>query len=130
MRSVLLVVAALCLPACGGADERDDPPAAVGVPAGNGLTVSQALRSDVDDVLLVRGFLVVVDGDERICETLAESYPPQCGEASMPVRDLRLVDLPLKREGATEWTEEAVTLTGRLEDGSFVVDPTSLAVSG
>ena len=128
---LLFVAVAVALPACGGDEGGDQPvtPAAA-VPAGEGLTVSEALRSDLDDVLLVRGFLVVVDGRARLCETLAESYPPQCREASVAVRGLRLEDFQLQSAGGSQWTDGGVTLTGRLEDGAFVVDPTALGTGG
>ena len=39
---------------------------------GPGLTVSEALTNDADEILLVAGYIVVADGETHLCESL---YP-------------------------------------------------------
>ena len=122
--------------ACGGSDEADarpapdSPPAAsqAGAPApGGALSVEAALQSNLDSVLLVRGALVLVgDQPPRLCSALAESFPPQCGGASLIVEglDLTLVE-NLQTEGDVRWAEQ-VDLLGTVEGGVLTVSATSI----
>ncbi len=125
-----LLAAVLLLPSCGGESDAGPPPSA-GVPArGGGLTVSAALRSTIDDVLLVRGALFVEDGKARLCEAQAESYPPQCAGASIDVERIPPEErekLMKSEDGRVEWSEGEVRLLGRVEDGVLVVDATARA---
>lgn len=49
-----------------------------------GISINEALSSDLLGALLVNGYLVIRGGEHddpeevRLCEALAESYPPQC----------------------------------------------------
>lgn len=90
-----------------------------------GLSVSEALASTVTDRIAVRGFLVVDDDGARLCDALAESYPPQCGGDSVPVVEYEeMVDVPLMEAQGVSWTDTVVTFCGELIDGVFSVDPT------
>ena len=72
----------------------------------------------------VGGFLVDVAGESRICEVLAESFPPQCGGASITITSLDQIDPDsLKTEGDVTWTDEFVTVFGEAVDGTLVVTP-------
>jgi hypothetical protein len=69
------------------------------------------------------GYLVRAGGETRICEALAESYPPQCG-----VRWYRVDGLDIGAVGGVEeangvsWTERPVTIRGALaDDGETLV---------
>jgi len=74
--------------------------------------------------ITVTGFLVDVAGESRLCEALAESFPPQCGGASITLTSLDQIDPDdLKTEGDVTWTDYAVTLFGEMVDGTLVVDP-------
>lgn len=95
MRLLLLPFAAsIALAACGGSDET------------------------------VRGYVVAPEGAPvRLCQMLAESYPPQCGEPSLVVEGLDLASVPglvstddpaLAR---VSWSEGEVELTGVVTDG-------------
>ena len=56
---------------------------------------------------------------------LAESYPPQCGGASIPVTNYEeVVNVPLNSNQNVTWTDDRVTFFGEIIDGVFVVDPT------
>ncbi len=127
MRSLLLLlaVAILALPACGSGQAAEDrappPPAARAV--GPGISVEEALASKLDVPLLVRGYVVAAGGEIRLCNALAESYPPQCGVASLVVEGVALDALPAltTAEGVT-WSEREVKLLGRVEDGVLLVE--------
>lgn len=56
-------------------------------PADGGSTISQAIGEDMPSGW-IRGFIVAERNEPvRICEALAESFPPQCGGASLILRD-------------------------------------------
>lgn len=72
----------------------------------------------------VTGFLVEVDGEIRLCEALAESFPPQCGGDRITVTSRDQVDPDdLQSEGAVTWTDFAVTIFGEMVDGTLVATP-------
>lgn len=83
--AVLSLLFALLVAACGGGSEQKPVPAS-GMPiAGGGLSVSEALASDLDGPLQVKGYLIRRDGELRLCTAVLESQPPQCGEPSLAV---------------------------------------------
>jgi hypothetical protein len=105
-RAAPAVLIALALAGCGGGD---DEPSAAGV-----LSVEQALEVESDEPVAVRGSLVVdAAGEMRLCSALAESYPPQCGGASLAVEGLPAHELPpLERAQGVAWSDEPVLLHG------------------
>ena len=106
----LLVV----LAGCGSAEpERPAaPPSAIGP----GLSVAEALESDLEGPLLVRGVLVERDGELRLCSAILESYPPQCGEPSLAI------------EGDADGeVGDEVKLLGEVEDGTLRLSGTATA---
>ena len=97
----------------------------LGMPADGGLTIADALASDATGTIAVQGFLVDNGTTARLCEALAESYPPQCGGPSIPVVGFEeMIDVPLAAAQGVTWTDEYVTLFGEIIDGTFVVDAT------
>ncbi len=61
----------------------------------------------------------------RLCEALAESFPPQCGGASVPVSGhVGTSSIPLVSEQGVTWTDQPVTFLGEIIDGTLVVDST------
>ncbi len=72
----------------------------------------------------VNGFLVVGFGDARLCEALAESFPPQCGGASVAVTSVDQIDpADLQSDGSVAWTDFAVTIVGEMATGTLIADP-------
>lgn len=92
-RLACVTLTLLLLAACGG----DEP-----------LTVAGARSSE--GVVEVEGYLIERNGELRLCETILESFPPQCGEPS-----LRVVG------AGRAASEERVTLLGVVEDGTLRV---------
>jgi hypothetical protein len=91
------------------------------------LTVSQVLISDIGGVIAVQGFLFDDGSGPLLCETLAESFPPQCGGESLPVSGHEeAVDVPIVTEQGVTWTDQPLVLFGEYVDGTLVVDPTVL----
>lgn len=112
-----------------GAPNSEEPAADGGSGAGSGalveggLTVSEALATD--GVIAVQGFLLDDGTGARLCEVLAESYPPQCGGASLPVIGYEeMIDIPLINAQGVTWTDQPVSLLGAIANGALVVDPT------
>ena len=93
-----------------------------------GLSVSEALNTDASGVIAVQGFLLDDGTAARLCEVLAESYPPQCGGASIPVTGYEeAITVPLSNAEGVTWTDDSVSLLGEVIDGTLVV---SLTTSG
>jgi len=129
--AVALLVAALT--ACGGNEDASPPTPTA--PAGSGggsdatLTIEEALASAPAEPVTVRGYLVAVkDAPIQLCSALAESYPPQCGGASLVLDGLDLTTVqglttPTEPDYAhTSWTESPVSVHGTLSNGVLTVD--------
>lgn len=131
-RHLLLPLAVLALAACGGGDEEVEPqpaqpPATAGIGAGPGISIEEAMASDLEGPLLVNGSLLA-EGDEiRLCDALAESFPPQCAGPQLRVEGLNLDEVDgLVREGEVAWTDRPIQLLGAVEDDRLVVSTTAI----
>jgi hypothetical protein len=120
---VATLLAAAALAGCGDSD--DDPPAGgatttaqtSGIAAGPGISIDDALASDSDEPLLVTGNLLAQRDEVRLCSALAESFPPQCGGASLHVVGLDLEEVDgLITEGDVSWTDRPIELLGVVEN--------------
>ena len=127
--ATLALVVALCA-GCAADGDASDPassvPAAVGEPrlvvadgpiTELGMSVADALgHQATDDLVTVTGALFVdPDGTTRLCDAIAESFPPQCGGDRIVVEGLDLAAVAgLQSEGDVSWAE-AVTLFGSVE---------------
>ncbi len=83
-----------------------------------GISVTEALESDLAGPLVVNGFLVTTADGAYLAETLAESYPPQPGGARLVVENLdtNLIDGLVTAQGIT-WSDQPVRLLGTVQDG-------------
>ena len=128
--SLLLSLVVLALAGCGSDDDgepgRDPAPPAAGAPGpGGGLSVQEAIESGLDGPLMVKGYVVSADGEARLCNALAESYPPQCGGPSLRIAPTAPTDLVLEEEGDVRWTETEVSLLGDVAGGVLRLSETS-----
>ena len=123
--TLAVALLSLLLAACGGIGE--DPPASAGggpvlvIADGPitepGMSVADALgHRATDDLVTVSGALFVdADGTVRLCDAIAESFPPQCGGERIVVQGLDLDAVAgLQTEGGVSWAE-GVTLFGSVE---------------
>lgn len=136
----LLVAGALGLGACSNdePDAADEPRASatngtgtsVSNAVGPGISVADALASELDGPLLVNGFIIVDDSAQvRLCAGLLESSPPQCGAPSLLVEDIDLDSIgPLNSAPPVDggirtvsWTEQPVQLLGTVEGDVLTV---------
>jgi hypothetical protein len=111
--TLLMLVAAAA--ACGSDDadthDADQLPLSV-----EGLAIAEPTGQ-----VSVVGFIVLDAGGDRLCEALAESFPPQCGGASVDIANAADLDVTLEESGAVRWTNLAVVLSGRYADGTFTI---------
>ncbi len=125
MRHVTVVLLALLLVACSALSTpgSDDPPSGEprlvivdGEPGDAGITVAEALgHGPTDDIVAVTGAVFVdPDGSVRLCDAILESFPPQCGGATLLVEGLDLSTLELEEANGLRWAE-GVTLLGSVE---------------
>jgi hypothetical protein len=138
---VALVTAGALMPAlsaCGSAGvsapatpSAGSSPAAGQLLAASGLSVTEVLAYRGDKPLAVRAYLLLEDGGSaRLCDALAESFPPQCGGDSIAVTGLppELVE-GLRADSGVRWSEQPVQLIGNVRGDVFVNDPLALAAS-
>lgn len=128
VRSGTVVVSLSDDPGLDGADEPISP--AGGLLVDGGLTIPEALATDAIGVLAVRGNLFDDGTGVRLCEMLAESFPPQCGGARLEVAGFgfdQIGQLPdaesisvTSAQGVT-WTDGYVSLLGELEGDVLMV---------
>lgn len=135
MRTKLLITviaAAAVLTACGGdapsssAGGDTSGGVSLGAPiAGGGLTVDEALTTDATGPLAVHGLLIDSGSGVRLCAAILESFPPQCGGASLDVVGVTVADQPgAQTANSVTWVEDA-SLTGDLDGQTFTVSGTT-----
>ena len=114
---VLLAVATIAgavAAACGDDDGDLDSSPISGV--GPGISIAEALDSNLRGPLLVNGHLHVQNDQVRLCEVLAESFPPQCAGRSLAVNGLDLMTIDgLTKEGSVTWSDQFVQVLGTVE---------------
>ena len=99
------------------ADGTGDEPLPAAIPPGDAANASGPVA--------VAGFIVAVGDEIKICEALAESFPPQCGDGFVTVTSLDQVDPDdIQSSGDVRWTDYTVTIFGEMVDGTLV--PTSI----
>lgn len=125
MRSIpAILIVLLLLAACATSAAPSEPAAAWtlvvadgGPGDGPGMSVADALaHGPTDDLVSVSGALFVApDGTVRLCDAIAESFPPQCGGASIEVSGLDLSTVAdLQEANGVRWAE-SVVLFGSVE---------------
>lgn len=97
-----------------------------GMPADGGLTVGEAKASELEGPLMVGGFLVAEGDTVRLCDALAESFPPQCGGDSLVVEGLDLDAYDTQSEGDVRWTDEPVAVLGDVDGDTLRVSETAM----
>ncbi len=102
------------------ATDRDGTATDPGSTAPRAYTVDQALTAGVDGPILVTGLLIDAGNGWRLCEAIAESYPPQCGGASVSVDGVDPAEYDLERADGVRWSE-AATVVGTLDGDTLTV---------
>lgn len=132
----LALATLIALAACsvGGPDTPTDPddtpapePSAAADPVlvlapdaavdGPGISVPEAIASagTVGEVLVNGNLFIDPDGTVRLCDAIAESFPPQCAGERLEVRGLDLDSVPdLQEASGVRWAE-GIRLFGLVE---------------
>ncbi len=117
----IMTIASVVAAACGDdGDLASSPDSGVGPGissgVGPGITVGVALISNLTGPLLVNGQLHVENGRVRLCEVLAESFPPRCAGKYLVVEGLDLMTIGgLITEGSVTWSDQTVQVLGTVE---------------
>ena len=119
----VLTVASIVAAACG--DDDGDPVSDSVSGGGPGISIGEAFTSNLKGPLLVNGLLHAQNGQVRLCETLAESFPPQCGGRFLVVNGLDLMTMDgLTSEGSITWSNQPVQVLGTVEGEVLTVAQT------
>ena len=118
-----MTIASAVAAACGDNDDDLGSEPISGV--GPGISIAEALTSNLDGPLLVNGLLHARNDDVHLCETLAESFPPQCAGRSLVVQGLDLTTVDgLTSEGSVTWSDQPVQVLGTVEGEVLTVGGT------
>jgi hypothetical protein len=107
-------------------DDGGSAAPSAGMLADGGLTVSEALATDATGVIAVRGFYFEDDSGRRMCELLAESLPPLCGGAELPLGESAQQFGGLRTTQGVTWSDRPVVILGEIVDGVLIPDDMSL----
>ncbi len=85
------------------------------------ISVSELLATSPTGVVAVRGSLFDDGNGLRLCDALAESFPPQCPGDAVVISDPKVIEADFTVEADVRWTDRVVVLRGELIDGEFRV---------
>lgn len=92
---------------------------------GPGISISEALAANIAGPLLINGLLHVQNSQTRLCESQAESFPPQCAGKYLVVDGLDLTTMDgLTTEGSISWTDQPVPILGTVEREVLTISST------
>ena len=94
---------------------------------GPGLSVREAVSSRLTGLLLVNGFVVIADGETRLCQSLDQSQPPRCGDPSIILQGFEPEPGALTEAAGVAWTSDQVQVLGERVGERLIVSDTSLA---
>jgi hypothetical protein len=136
-KPIAVFALSLLLSGCGGGDRAETScrPDGERPPQGPAVTIAEVLESKPSEPVLARGAFLYRAGDRpRLCSTLAESYPPQCGEPSLvveglgnPLRTIEGLETTGQRglqstSPRVSWSE-STTIGGRLDGRVLRIEP-------
>ncbi|NNK91867.1 MAG: protease inhibitor I42 family protein [Acidimicrobiia bacterium] len=84
------------------------------------IEISELLAAGSGDASII-GYVVIDSAGARLCEALAESFPPQCGGASVTIANPDALTVALEQEQSTQWTDERVRLDGTYDGDTFTI---------
>jgi hypothetical protein len=87
--------------------------------AGGAMYVDEAVANQASGEVRLRGYVIGREGGPtRLCEEMLESFPPQCGGASVLVEGLDPESIgELSRQEQVFWTSREIELEGVLDSG-------------
>jgi hypothetical protein len=102
--------------ACGSESTTDTSDSAIAP-----IEVAELLDGSSPTDASVIGFVVIDDGGSRLCEALAESFPPQCGGSAVVIANPDVLTVALEQEQSVQWTNERVRLDGTYDGAQFTL---------
>ncbi len=109
-----VIIASVVVAACG--DDDGDLVSGPISGVGPGISIGEVFTSNLTGPLLINGLLHVQNDQARLCEVLAESFPPQCAGRSLVVKGLDLMTMEgLTSEGSVTWSDQPVQVLGTVE---------------
>jgi hypothetical protein len=120
LAALLILAVAIIATACGSGDEDPTP---TPVPSSGGsdpLTVEELIGTTLTgDNIRIMGFLVIDSTRARLCSALFESFPPQCGGASVEIAGFEELGIDIEEAQGVRWTNNGVIFRGRWSNGLF-----------
>ena len=117
MKVLVRVIALVALVAACGSDSTTDTSDSAIAP----IEVAELLDGSSPREASVIGFVVIDEGVARLCEALAESFPPQCGGSAVAIANPDALTVALEQEQAVRWTNERVRLDGTYDGTQFTL---------
>jgi hypothetical protein len=114
-----VAVLAVVILGCGSDNENDS------VSNGLPLSVEGLLEAEPSGTVETVGFVVIDQTGARLCFALAESFPPQCGEASVEIVNPDDLEVVFEESGDVRWTDPAVVISGRYSQQTFTIETPS-----
>jgi inhibitor of cysteine peptidase len=106
-------------------DGAEWPPPGGSVPTTGTATapteIGDLLSSTASRDVIVRGAIVWTEIDARLCEALAESFPPQCAGASVVIADPDELDVELSEAQGVRWTDLPIELAAHFDGTRLVI---------
>ena len=97
-----------------GGDEDEGQPRA--------LTVAEALKAD-ERQMRVKGAVLAREEDVRLCDALAQSFPPQCGAPSLRLVGFDMTSAEGMQEAGTVRWAENISVVGTRSGDTLTIDP-------
>ena len=117
MKVLLGMIALVALVAACGSESTTDTSDSAIAP----IEVGELLDGSSPTDASVIGFVVIDDGGARLCEALAESFPPQCGGSAVILANPDALTVALEQEQSVQWTSERVRLDGAYDGTQFTL---------
>ena len=111
-----MIALATLVVACGSDSTTDTSDSAIAP-----IEVAELLDGSSPTDASVIGFVVIDDGGARLCEALAESFPPQCGGSAVVIANPDVLTVALEQEQSVRWTNERVRLDGTYDGTQFTL---------
>lgn len=91
-------------------------------PTGSVIEVSALLADEGPREAIVAGFVIWTDASARLCETIMESYPPQCGGTSIVIADPENLAVDLDDAEGVRWTANRVNVAATFDGIQLIID--------
>ncbi len=109
-------------------DEPSTPPATSTVSApdtASAINVSSLFDGEGPREATISGIVIWDDASARLCETIMESFPPQCGGLWVVIADPHHLDVELDEHQGVRWTANQIEIAATFDGNRLIIDPSS-----